>query len=174
MLQLVKFQELATLLGLEKPSMDDYPALKLLAASVYAAIESYTGRYLERGQYTEEVTVDGRSISLRALPIVSIESLSFEGADLAPDQSERRDWGLALITPLSGRIIASYEGGYEQAPEAIKRAALLQIAHEYQRKEQVGATNVTGDGGSTFWPELTLLKEVKRLLDEFVHPQRIF
>lgn len=172
MLQLVKFTELATLLDLSKPSLDDYPSLKLLISSVYAAFESYTGRYLESSQYTETVDPDGRLVPLRALPIAAVSSVTIEGDTLTTlDYSIRAD-GLRLAGAYDARVVVVYTGGYEEAPNDIRRAALLQIAHEWQRKETIGATNVSTEGGNTSWPELGLLKEVRRLLDAHTHASK--
>jgi len=53
---------------------------------------------------------------------------------------------------------------------AIRKAATMQIAYEFQRKENLAATQVHGEGGSTSFPEFGLLKAVKEILVEFKHP----
>jgi len=53
---------------------------------------------------------------------------------------------------------------------ALKKAALLQIAYEYTRKDNIGATSVSSEGGRTAYPEDALLKSVTDLLNEFKHP----
>jgi hypothetical protein len=174
MLALVKFDELKALLGLDKASLDDYPDLKLIVSSVYAAIESYLGRTLEQDTYTEVVPINGSLIPLMAVPLVSVSAVIMaSGFDMTSSSSIRHD-GIELLGSIKGEVQVTYVGGLEDAPAGIKRAATLQIQHEYQRKDHIGATNVSNEGGSTFWPELGLLKEVKRMLDPFVHPARLF
>jgi len=53
---------------------------------------------------------------------------------------------------------------------SLEQAALQQIPYEWSRKDSVGATNVSTDGGVTRFPEMDLLKTVKRLLDNHKHP----
>jgi hypothetical protein len=174
MLALAKFDELKTLLGLDKDSFDDYPDLKLLVSSVYSAIEQYLGRTLELGTYTEIVPIHGSLVPLPAVPLSSIGSVvTATGMDLTGGASIRHD-GIALSGTIYGEVQVTYTGGLEAATPPLKRAALLQIQHEYQRKDHVGATTVSNEGGSTYWPELGLLKEVKRMLDPMMHPVRLF
>ena len=172
MLKLVKFEELAGMLSLTKPSIDDYPTLKLLVASVYSAIEEYVGRNLERAQYSETVYVDGRMVPVRAFPIASVSSVVGEDGEDLSANLRHRDGYLLLSASYRGRVTATYTGGLTDVPPQLRRAALLQISHEWQRKEQVGATSVTTEGGSTYWPQLGLLKEVERLCDSLRHPEK--
>lgn len=173
MLALVKFDELKALLGLEQSSLDAYPDLKLLISSVYAAIESYLGRTLEQNTYTERVPINGSLVPLTAVPVASITSVTTAtGYDMTAGASIRHD-GVALSGFVKGEVEVVYVGGLEETPPPLKRAAQLQIQHEWQRKAHVGATSVSNEGGSTFWPELGLLKEVQRMLDPLVHPARL-
>ena len=174
MLTLTKFEDLAAMLDLTKDSIDEYPSLKLLVSSVYAAIESYTGRTLELDSYTESIDVRNRLVPLKSFPVVSLTSVI---ADTDPntnlaDSCIKRNAHILLPNEVDSFVTVSYVGGYEEAPEPIKRASLLQVIHEWQRKDHLAADTVTNDGGSVTWPELGLLKEVKRLLDPFVHPMK--
>lgn len=173
MLQLVKFSDLSSLLDLKKESLDDYPALKLLISSVYSAIESYTGRWLEAATYTELIQIDGKLINLSALPITSITSVDIDDEEVDVTTIKIGKYDIALPLNKSGLAKVVYVGGYEDPTAELTRAALLQIAHEYQRKDQIGATLSTTDGGSVTWPELTLLTEVKRILGPYVNPNRL-
>lgn len=174
MLKLVTFEDLAAMLGLQKESIDEYPSLKLLISSVYAAIESYTGRILEFDTYTERVDTRNRLVPVQAYPITAVTAVI---ADNDPTTNmatacTRMVGHVQLPREVNSFVSITYSGGFEDAPAAIKRAALLQTVHEWQRKDQLGAQNVTNDGGSVIWPEFGLLKEVRRLLDPFVHPMK--
>jgi hypothetical protein len=173
MLTLVKFESLKALLDLSKDSIDDYPSLKLLVSSVYAAIESYLGRTLEQGEYTETVFVEGRMIPLKAIPVISFSSVFTEDDEELAEKSKIRNDHVVMESRYVGNVAVTYTGGYEEAPDQITRAALLQISHEWQRRDNIGATLATTEGGSTNWPELSLLKEVRRMLDPFVHSARM-
>lgn len=161
------------MLDLTKESIDDYPSLKLLVSSVYAAIETYLGRTLELESYTETIEIQNRLVPLKAFPLVTLTSVTVEGDTTNIASSCTKKYGHILLpSEVAANVTITYTGGFEEAPEAIKRAALLQTLHEWQRKDHIGAQNVINDGGSVNWPELGLLKEVKRMLDEFVHPAK--
>lgn len=173
MLTLVKFEDLAAMLDLTKDSIDEYPSLRVLVSSVYAAIESYLARTLEIDTYTETIDIRNRLVPVKAFPISNITSVLIEGDTTNHAESCTKKYAhIMLPKEVEAYVTITYSGGYEEAPEPIKRAALLQVLHEWQRKDQIGAENVTNDGGSVIWPELGLLKEVKRLLDPFVHPMK--
>lgn len=170
MLPLTDFDELRALLRLQKDDIEDYPDLAAIIRSVYAAMESYTGRAFERMRRTERVMMTGGQIvTLRALPVAAVTSVTFGGTSLAYTvQSD----GLRLGARASGEVAVIYTGGYAEAPEDLRRAATLQVLHEYQRKDHIGAESVSNEGGFTRWPQLGLLDEVKRLLAPYVHPAR--
>ncbi|MDY0071822.1 MAG: hypothetical protein RBR77_04150 [Thauera sp.] len=170
MLPLIDFDEMAAIMGLEKTDISDYPALEALQRSVYAALEEHTGRTFERGEYSESVYVDGHIVSLPALPVVSVKTVqSAAGVDLPfeimPDGIRLRGWH-------RGYVSVTYTGGFDRAPENLRRAALLQTMHEFQRKDHIGAESVSTDGGFARWPQLKLLDEVKACVSRLVHPAR--
>lgn len=172
MLKLVKFEDIAAVLGLEKTGFDDYPGMKQLVALVYSAIESYTMRTLELGQQTEEVQCDGYLVALRALPIESITSVSVDGVAVDATACVRRADGIKLPGPASGLVSVVYRGGLGSAPDQLKRAALMQVLHEWARKDQLGARSTSSEGGFISWPEVMLLEEARRVLNQFVHPAK--
>ena len=172
MLELTTFEKLAASLNLTKTA-DEYPALTDLQESIYAAFESYLGRRLELDEY--EATgylYDERTFSLAASPVQSVSSVVVNGVDYTADVTLRIDH-ILFPSRMTGAIAVTYEGGLEDAPDALKRAAFMQTVHEWQRKDNLGANSVTTDGGYVSWPEMGLLKEVKRLLDPFTHPGRL-
>jgi hypothetical protein len=173
MLELVRFSDLAAILDLKKPSLDDYPSLKTLITSVYAAIESHTGRWLEFGDYTEVVETSGKLIGLRALPISNINSIDFDGEEYPLEQIKIGKYDVKLPEYKDGVFTISYSGGLESPTAELSRAALLQVAHEWQRKDQIGSTFSTNEGGSVTWPELVLLKEVRAMLAPYTVPSRL-
>jgi hypothetical protein len=175
MLTLTKFTDLASLLDLGKESIDDYPSLKVLVSSVYAAIESYLGRTLELDTYTEEIFSYGTLVPVKAFPVSNLISVYL---DSDPNTNiaincKIRNCHIVLPNSFEGVVQVAYTGGFEEAPDAIKRAALLQTAHEWQRKDHIGAELVSNEGGNINWPELGMLKEVKRLLSTYVHPASV-
>jgi len=173
MLELVDFEELRAVLRLQKEDLEDYPDLAAIISSVYAAIESHTWRTLEYSdEHVETIWFDGRIVSLKALPIIDLASVVLDGMEVQSLAKIRQD-GIEFLSPMRGRAEVTYEGGYETAPPALKRAATLQVLHEFQRKDKVGAESVSNEGGFTRWPQMGLLDEVKRLLAPFVHPARL-
>lgn len=172
MLDMTDFDELSAMLGLEKPDLDDYPALAAITYSVTAAIESFTGRDLQRLRRTERVQCDGRIVSLRALPVEEVHGIT-DAAGRSLSWAEIREFDLRLVAEHRGIVEVDYTGGYRAPPPALQRAATLQVLHEFQRKDHIGAESVSNEGGFTRWPQLGLLDEVKRMLAPFVHPARM-
>lgn len=164
---LVSFEEIKDLLHLEDDSIDDYPALKRIHASILPSFESFLGRKLIEDSYTETHWTDGSSeISLKALPIKKVKSVFIDGNE----ETEYRITQYGIKVPFKApgyQVVIKYSGGFEEIPDEIRSAALLQVAHEYQRHDQIGATSVSNDGGFVKHPELGLLKEVKRRLQPF-------
>lgn len=178
-IELVSYADLKSFLGLEGETVADYPALSLIQTSVTAAIESYLGRNLTYSSYeiTQQVWSITSMIRLSALPIDSIDKVAItrdgETASLTSSDYDVTDYGLYLYTPVArGSVSIEYDGGYTAAtlPAAISRAALLQVALEFQTKDHVGASTVSTEGGMTQRPQLGLLKEVQRLLNSYRHP----
>lgn len=173
MLDLAPFAALKEALGLAKDDPEEYPQLAVIKASVYAALESYCGRSFESDERDETHYLSGeRTIPVRALPVTAIASVVVAGTDYTADCEDAAD-GIRLPCIMSGKAVVTYEGGLEDVPAALSRAALLQTVHEFQRKDAMGASNVSTEGGSVSWPELGLLKEVKRMLDSYTHPAKL-
>jgi hypothetical protein len=165
---LTTFEDLKALLKLQLDSLSDYPALSVIAESVTAAIQVYLCRDLELDSYTERFDMDGeRFIGLRAIPIKKIKSVTVDGVPFI-GYRQRLD-RLEFHSPVNGLLEVKYQGGLDDIPEDIKRAALLQIAHEHQRHDHIGANSVSTDGGSVRNPELGLLKEVRRMLEKHIN-----
>jgi hypothetical protein len=177
-IELVPYADLKVLLGLEEATIGSYPDLALLQTSVTAAIESYTGRSLEQIERTESRFIGSeksRMIGLKGLPVVSVSSVTVtvenEEEDLSEDDFYITVYGIKLLNGYANsKVTTVYTGGIAATTEEIKRAAMYQIAYEYQSKDFIGAENVFTEGGSVARPELSLLKETRRMLDSSKHP----
>ena len=168
--KLTTFEDLKALMDLERDEAD-YPALVLLMDSVAGGIESFLGLKLTNDTYIETKRIRGKTkmIGLDALPVDSVSSVTVDSA--VTTDFELTDYGIELGLSVSNDdVIVTYIGGFEEIPEAIQRAALLQTAYEFQNHDHIGAESVSTDGGSIQRPALGLLKEVKRLLNPFKHP----
>jgi len=180
-IELVSYADLKSLLDLEDAAITDYPALDVLRGSVTSAFEAYTGRLLEPIARTKSIYVGQQStamIRLDAIPISSVASLTVTIAGDAETYTENDDYeiaeyGLRLYSGVKNAVVAiTYTGGITTVPDTMNRAALLQIAYEFQSKDQIGAESVSTEGGAVQRPALGLLKEVKRLLNPSFHPLR--
>jgi len=180
-IELVPYEDLKNLLGLEETSISSYPALELLQDSVLAAIESYIGRVLTYDAYTETIYVGNAPtamIKLKSLPVASVTSVTSSYLGTTETLTENSDFvidqfGIRLLYRVRlVKLTIIYSGGLEATNDIFKRAALMQIAYEYQGKEQIGASYTSNEGGSVTRPELGLLKEVKRILNSEKHPLR--
>jgi hypothetical protein len=182
-IELVSYDSLKDLLGLEGSTITDYPALNIIRLGVTSAIEEYLGRNLEGKSRTELVYVGdtpSRMILLSAIPVGTITSITETCDDTdteyTSDDYDIVDYGIKLASKIkNSKLTIVYTGGWETAdvPSAVSRAALLQTAYEFQSKEQIGAEMVSTEGGSVSRPALNLLPEVKRMLNKYKHPLRL-
>jgi hypothetical protein len=174
---LVDFDTIKNALQLKQSSVSDYPNLSELLGLLQASFEDYTGRLFENTSRTESVILGLRAtrmIPLRGLPISSVSSVTVDGDET--DDYTITNWGIRLGSPINEATVeAVYTGGLIDASPAdnteiaLKRAALLQIAYEFNKSPNFAAEVVTTDGGNVTTPEIGLLKEVKRLLKGYVH-----
>lgn len=176
-IELVTYADLKALLGLEDALITDYPALDLLRTSVTFAIEEYLGRQLESKERSEiiYITSPTKMLRLDAIPVASVSSLDVTIADdtesYTSDDYFITEYGLKFYHSVSNATVEiTYTGGISTVPEAISRAALMQTAYEFQAKDQIGAESVSTEGGFVSRPELGLLKETRRMLNNHIHP----
>lgn len=183
--ELVSFEELRKVLDLKKGGLIEYPDLGVLKSAVEKAIEDHIGRELESIERTESIYISptgSRMVKLKGLPVASVASVTVNYTDGSSDTltsgTEYR------ITPFGIRTVAefkdvdiavTYTGGYAEGsvPGAINRAALFQTVYEYEKSPNLGASEVATEGGTTKYPELGLLKTVRELLREFMHPLKL-
>lgn len=163
------FEWISGLLGLNK-EIDQYPGLELVADGVQARLEDHLGRIFETGDqiYTRTYFHPTAHIGLPALPISSVTTVTIGG--VSTTDYTVHQWGLQLGSKVTGEISVEYVGGYSEAPEWLKRALTIQIIYEWQNKDNMGAESVTNEGGTIQRPALQLLSEVRRTLEQHVHP----
>lgn len=168
--------------------------LTLLQTRVYQRIQNYTGRFFEKKERTEEVRIKGELIPLKAIPIDSSESITAtiiadfsEGESyttLAASEYEVTNYGLKLANPLTSneKIRVIYTGGYavtdgvlvinEDDPASIaKEAAIIQLTHEWNKRNKPGADTITTDLGTIKEAPLELLADVRNMLTRVRHPR---
>lgn len=181
-IELVTYASLKDLMTLQEEEITDYPALSVIRTSVTSAIGEYLDRLLESKERTETVYVGSFKrymIRLSAVPVTSISSVTVTigtDSDTYGEHSEYEitEYGIKLLGSINNaKIVIVYIGGIVTVPDAIARAALLQTAYEFQAKDHIGAESVTTEGGNVNRPALGLLKEVKRLLNKYIHPLAI-
>lgn len=175
-MEMVSFEDLKAMLGLEQASIDDYPALLLIRDLVQPAFETFTGCEFDYKKRVETIYFSSRTrmVGLSGLPVKSVSSVVINGS--AVTDYEITNFGIRLGQLVStGSAVVTYKGGYATAPDWMRRAALLQTAYEFQNKDHVGADYVQTEGGSVGRPAISLLSEVKRLLITRRHPlNRLF
>jgi hypothetical protein len=179
----------------------DYDAaISRIINGVESLFDSYTGRSLiiTAADITEYYTGCGPSLQVRRFPIVSLtsikESISYEfdaGSLLITDQDYRiitggkfgiiqRLWTGWLDVPDSIEVI--YRGGYCSAdvvpgegetalPSDLREAAIEQAIFIWKRKDDLGLSSVSAEGGSiNKFSDMDLLPMVKRILDRYRLP----
>lgn len=179
-IELVSYADLKNLLELDQAAISDYPALNVLRDSVTSAFEVYTGRLFTSEARTKTIYIDSptQMLSLEGIPVASVSSLTVTVSETTEtytehDDYEIRAYGLKLLSSVQDCTVAiTYTGGLSATTDSLSRAALLQVAYEFQAKDQIGADSVSTEGGTISRPALGLLKEVKRLLNLSMHPLR--
>ena len=180
MVDLVDPTTVQDFLKLEKTfNATNYPQLQVIFDLMQGSFETELQRNLDVETYTEDffVTFETKMIPLRALPVISITSVThtvgsttttIEAADYFI-----MNYGIEIVPQVNrGKVTVVYSGGLEadEIPSAMQKAALLQIAHENNSKNHVGVEVINSESGSIVVPELQLLKEVRRLLAPHKHP----
>lgn len=182
-LELVTYADLKKLLDLEDAAITDYPGLEVINGTMIVAFEEYLGRKLDNVARTDTQYVGGflrRQLSLPGIPVTAVASVTVYrlGEDelwTENTQYEIASYGLRIMAPLRNmKIVTVYTGGLSAVTEEpnLNRAALYQIAFEFQNKEWIGSESVSTEGGSVTKPGLKLLDETKRMLNSSVHPLR--
>jgi hypothetical protein len=176
-LTLAPFEDLKKLLDLEKATLGDYPALEVLQGWVRGNFEDYLYRTLEEASGVEkpELGVEASPmVPLKRLPVTNVASVTVDGTTEDPEAYNVTPYGLLLSrgVSLTNTVEIEYTGGYTDStlPSPLARAAVLQVVHEYQIRDHVGAQSVQTEGGTVDRPAIGLLAEVRRLLDPYVHP----
>ena len=170
-IELVSFDDLKDLLGLNKTE-GDYADLAIIQPSVVSAFESHTRRVFTEDDYEEELFVGPLStkmIPLKGLPINAITEVTID--DVVTESYKISVYGAELDTKVKNQVVkVKYNGGLSSVPRSLNRAALLQTAYEYQNKNSIGLEVVSSPGGNIVKPQVGMLKEVEKLLNEHIHP----
>lgn len=176
-LTLAPFDKVQALLDLSGGTVSEYPALEVLQDWVQGSFEAYLDRTLEESSGVEvpQFGVEPTSmIPLSRLPVSSINSISLDGEAQDPDAYNIAAFGVQLNTAVSrgSTVEVDYTGGYTDAslPSDLQRAGTIQVVHEFQIRDHIGAQSVQTEGGTVDRPAIGLLDEVTRILDPYVHP----
>jgi len=191
--------KLTAIIGLDNAA-STYPALEVLQDSMQATFEAYLHRELDLLDRTTVVHFRGSMIPLAGLPVRSVASVTLTAhagviqglgyvldMQLNPNDYMITPYGIKLVTyKANGNayVTVTYNGGINSVGNIataltsddasfirlMEQAALQQIPYEWSRKDNMGAMNISTDGGVTRYPELDLLKTVKRLLNNHKHP----
>jgi len=154
---LVSLSEMQSYIGLS--SADDL--LEGIAGRVSAAVRAYCGRPFEATDYIEFYDGEGHdTIFLRRLPLVSLASLSADGAGVLSAEyecySEEGMIRLVAGSFASGKrnLRVAYRAGEDAVPEDVKQAALDWIKGVYDARGITAASTIqserTGDYAVTY------------------------
>jgi len=173
MATIVSFADLKAMIQLSKDSFDDYPNLELIADQVHDALEDYVGRTLDLVAKQTETGIfigEDKFINLKSIPIKSITSVVVDGNTLTDDYYTINNYGITLTSLYSGAWTVVLKGGFNKViPPKIYRAEMAQIVYEYQNINNLAAKSFTNDGGTVSLPGFVLLDQVKDLLNDYFH-----
>lgn len=174
-IELVSFDDLKDLLGLSKTEAD-YDDLAIIQPSVVYMFESHCRRTFAQDDYIEELFIGPlptKMIPLKGISINTVTEVTID--DVATESYKISAYGVELDTKVQNQVVkVTYNGGLSVVPKSLNRAALLQTAYEYQNKTSIGLEIVSSPGGNISKPQIGMLKEVEKLLDEHIHPYPAF
>jgi hypothetical protein len=156
--------------------------LEIILSGASAFIEKWSGRRFKKETRTEKINPSGDSarMYLRAAPIVSVTSLTFDGAVLPTS-----DYVLAneagFLSKVSGywakgvqTAVVVYEGGYvlpkdatEQNPRTLPydiELAVLKLATGFYNRSSAEGTNSSSSGGMSVTFGDVFGEDIKALL----------
>lgn len=194
-MNLAQLSSIKTRLGLEQTDTDDDAILGGMLAHCSARFERECNRTFERQEdCTEEF--EGHSSELRPsrYPVESVGGFHLKSNETDGFQELsgvsyllRRKCVISLPQPLGSEdqvLQVTYTGGYvlpgtepedgqTALPDDIREACVEQVVYWYQRKNQLGLTSVSGEGGSIQnFSSLDLLPHVKAVLKK--HERIVF
>lgn len=178
-MRLISLQEVKDFL--DKTDTDHDSLLLSLIEMTSKRIETYLNRTLKYGTYTEKSHARGiTSYWVKAFPIDSSQPLTVkrDGTTLTLDTDYYLDYENGVIyfsTPqYSTKPLAlevTYTGGYKEGienillvPDDLKKACLYQVAYEFKRRHELGATAFNMPDGSLQIQPIGLLPEVEKIL----------
>jgi hypothetical protein len=154
-------------------SFDDFPEIKIMVNELQYAFEEFCYRKIATVDLIKEtfyITNGDSFLALDALPIKKVNEVKIDGKILSPSVIKTSGGGIYIPknnTNQDQRVDVKYFGGFEEMPPAILRAARIQMIYEYERRNYLGAQSVSSEGTTVSYPEFGLLKEVKRLLQNY-------
>ena len=176
MTTIVDFDDLKSVLDLEKTSFDDYPDLELIADRVHADLESYVGRKLNTvGRKTESgFILDGaKKIDLTNLPVTEILSVEIDGNLLTSSNYKIGPYGIILLGAYDDNYTVTTKGGFKTIPDQVYNAELTQIVYEYQNINNLAVKTFSNDAGSTTTPGFVILTHVMEMLQPYLHVKQV-
>lgn len=183
----------ALLGGFEDDDTAQDDVLLLLQTMIYSRLEVETGRKFE--DLGETVVTfkrpDSVYLPLPALPVFEAAVTLIEYTDGAATETElveNKDFYVTTHGVTLDHVVSNadyevtYTGGFEadtadvlilpQDAVGLKRAALLQLIHEYNTRQKPGVETIETALGSITSGGLVLLKEVVSLCKFYRHPAR--
>lgn len=151
---LVSLADVKTALGIT--GTDDDGWIGDLIARASAAVESFVGRPILAGTYSETVETHSRThtILLSRFPITAVTGLVLDGEDITADLSWKIQaaggltrWQNHRSTPWPrGALVVTYSAGHTTAPADIQAATLELVRHWFDRERDplVKATSYAG------------------------------
>ena len=169
-IELVGFDKLAPVIPLNSAEAT-YPDLTIIQESVVSQFEDHTNRTFTEDNYEEELFVgmSSKMIPLKAIPVSEVTEVTID--DVVTTDYNIRPYGVELGYKVQNQTVkVTYAGGLATVPKSLERAALLQTTYEYQHKNSIGLEIVSTPGGTITKPEVGMLKEVKKILNAYMHP----
>ena len=164
-INIIDYSVLSNRLSID-PDIDNDIQMQNVIDSVFAAFESYTRRELGQKVRTHSVfpLYAKKFFQLKALPIASVYSVTVD-SNVVTDFSVA-DYGLFLSSEVEKQPVSiTYTGGFIEATDDLKRAAMIQVQFEYSNRSDSWASSVSNEFNQLARPQIQLLDVVTDVLN---------
>jgi hypothetical protein len=182
-LKLINADNLKIFASIPEKQKDD-KVLDLIIDQVSARIQTALNRTLTSAQYTEVFNAGQKFYYVKAYPIdmgtppvvtVAGTAKTMDTDFFVWDQEGLIEFEIPPSYSKPREVQIVYTGGYSadsdgilQVPDDIKRACLIQSAHDYKRRDELGLSAIKmGDGSVNVQTKTELLPEVVSILKSY-------
>lgn len=161
---------------------NDDSLIQIILEGVSKQFDNYTYRTLENATAASTLDGNGKQYFFNLdYPINSITSVVLDGVTLTAgataDYIHYTSDHEAKLKKIGGvwtedeqNLVITYDRGYSTIPDDLELACFLQASKIYDRKGISQSSRITATGDSMTFRSINMGKDVKEILDRYIHP----